>query len=248
MVRAVVCCLLAACWSSPPTANEPRPPVNARRIPLQRAIIAGVLDGVVRFGPVPGVWLEVDRKRWLIDAHAHELWRSFADRMVTVTGTCFRPTEQGTELERAVASDQRDSTHFEVQRMKLASAALHERRVPPPSLAAIGPVLVMYGSFVAHRPNELRFREDGGPTFALAGSAGTLPPAGRAAITTRIVEPSPEYIASTTPNQLWILAVHPIGYTPTPPTSVRMPTSCVADRSRRGAGSEHSLSAVHRRS
>lgn len=148
-----------------------------------------------------GVWLELaGGERWLIDYRANPLWRSFADRTVTVTGTLYTPDPRA----QAVCAQ-----HFEVARMRLADT-------PPGSspLRELGPKQKLTGAFVARAwPDtsklagsvELVF-ETGDTSYALAGSPGGIV-AGPATITARLVEPDPTYAATTGGPQLWILDV-----------------------------------------
>ena len=199
----------AACWTSsqPATLHEDPVPSATRTKPTE-------FHATVRIDATPSgkkaqpVWLEFGAdKRWLIDYRPRELWRSFEDALVIVTGICYQPFGQALS-----------ATHFKVERLRFAAPPTHS--VP---ILEIGPELVLKGSFVleAAPPGSRRegsdsveFRSNTGSNYAIAGnSAGSWEP-GAATITARRVELNLAYAATTGGPQLWILSIHDADYTP----------------------------------
>jgi hypothetical protein len=155
-----------------------------------------------------GVWLEFpDGKRWVVDYRPRELWRGFEDAEVIVTGTCYRPFGQAI-----------NSTHFQVDSMKFASAP--KKSVP---YFEIGPERLMKGKFVTFGypagsklagSNTTKFSEAGGGTHAIAGSTDTVPGPGEATIKARSVELNMAHHATTGGPHVWIMSIHAADYTP----------------------------------
>ncbi len=178
-----------------------------------------------------GVWLELPGTeviprsgRWVIDYRATEIWRSFENEEVIVTGKHYTPVGQAI-----------NSPHYKVATMRFAHRP--SRSVP---LRAIGPEQLLRGAFVeqvwpagTRRAGDVdrTFTTDDGRSYGLAtGSAapevgpgvgspanpapGRLYGPGPRAITCREVEPDPAYAADTGGPKLFVIRVHPHDWTP----------------------------------
>lgn len=180
---------------------------------------AAELHAIVRIDAEPGgkkfqgVWLELPGTeviprsgRWVIDYRATEIWRSFENEEVIVTGAHYTPVGQAI-----------NSPHYKVATMRFAGRP--SRSVP---LRSIGPEQLLRGSFVEHvwpagtrRAGEVErsFTTDDGRAYGLAtGSAASE--AGPRAITCREVEPDPAYAAETGGPKVFVIRVHPHAWTP----------------------------------
>jgi hypothetical protein len=156
-----------------------------------------------------GVWLEHGpEKRWVIDYRPTEIWRSFENEAVIVTGHCYEPRGQAI-----------NKPHFKVATMRFARPP--NRAVPYRSL---GPEQLLRGAFTEHvwpagtrraGDVERQFQADDGTSYGLAGGAerkGNDP----VAITARVLEPDPTYAATTGEPQLFVIAVHAHDHEPSP--------------------------------
>lgn len=153
-----------------------------------------------------GVWLELaGGLRWVIDYRATEIWRSFENERVTVTGHHWQPMGQAIQ-----------AMHFKVATMQFADPP--SRAVPYRSL---GPEQVLRGAFVEHvwpagtrREGEVEteFHTDDGDSYELAGGQPARP--GAVAIVARELEPDPTYAATTNGPKLFVLGVHAHDYKP----------------------------------
>lgn len=160
-----------------------------------------------------GVWLELPGEevvprsgRWVIDYRATEIWRSFENEEVVVTGSHYQPFGQAI-----------NAPHYKVATMRFAHAP--RRSVP---LRSIGPEQLLRGEFVdqAYPPGARRagepqrtFVTDDGATYGLA-SGSAEPEPGPVAITARAVEPDPAYAADTGGPKLFVIRVHPHDWQP----------------------------------
>ncbi|MBA2538388.1 MAG: hypothetical protein H0V17_02030 [Deltaproteobacteria bacterium] len=155
-----------------------------------------------------GVWLELGaQKRWVIDYRPTEIWRSFENEAVIVTGHCYEPRGQAF-----------NQPHFKVATMRFARAP--SRAVPYRSL---GPEQLLRGAFVEHvwpagtrraGDVERQFRADD-ISYGLAGGAERTS-SDPVAITARLLEPDPTYSATTGAPVVFVIAVHPHDHEPSP--------------------------------
>lgn len=177
----------------------------------------GELRATVRIDAEPGgkkfqgVWLEFsDDRRWVVDYRPRDFWRSFEDRAVLVTGTCYQPFGQAIS-----------ATHFKVERMRFAAPS--KQSVP---FVELGPEVVMTGVFVEHvwpagtklaGTKQLQFRDEAGSgtTYWIAGTLDTLA-VGPATIEARTALPDRAYAAGPGGEQIWILRAHAPDWRPDP--------------------------------
>jgi hypothetical protein len=149
-----------------------------------------------------GVWLEMPNgKRWVIDYRPRELWKSFVDADVLVTGECYEPFGQAIM-----------SPHFRVDRMRFAAP----RRGTGP-LLELGAEVEMHGELSERGypagsklegSSELVFHGRGSQTYGIAGASTKLEPRDTPMkILAREVTPDLSYTAQTGGPKLWILDV-----------------------------------------
>jgi hypothetical protein len=214
LLRASILAFAAACWTS--TAVPPELPRPARP-----PSTSGEHRATVRIDPEPGakhfqgVWLEFsERRRWLIDYRARDIWRSFADRTVLVSGHCYEPFGQ------AIAA-----THFAVEHMRLVD------RVPDVPLTEVGPELILRGALAVHAhpaggkhggSSEVVFRDGGGTTYWIHAADDQLPGPGPVAVTAREVHASPAFAALPDGPRLWIFDFHAADHAPDPAHAPRV--------------------------
>jgi hypothetical protein len=208
---------LPACSSPvmPPVPNEPAPApgpaTSAPRAELRATVRIDAEPGAKRF---QGVWLELSGgARWVIDYRAREVWRSFADRAVLVSGRCYEPKGQAIRAQ-----------HFEVDRMRMADPGR-----PDVPLLEVGPEARMRGTFaeVAYPEGsklagskDLVFRAESGAEYRVLGAEpGKLAPGqavairaaelerGGVTIDARPVERNLAYTAGPGGRYLWLLDV-----------------------------------------
>jgi hypothetical protein len=210
--------LVAACGTPVKHADPPRDAPPDR--PAVQEQVSGrdgpELRATVRIDPRPGgkmfqgVWLELEGgRRWLIDYRPREVWLSFEDQAVRVTGHCYMPYGQAM-----------GATHFEVLRMHFAQPS---RRSTP--LLAVGPEVVLRGAFddVAHPPGsklagstDTVFRTAEGKQYWIFG---TIPrrEEGSVKIWARTVEWNPAHAAAPDGDRIWIVEVRPADQPDDPP-------------------------------
>ncbi len=210
--------LFTACWTSAPQSGKtgvvettPKPAADEVRATVR-------IDAQPGGKKFQGVWLELPGTsevlprsgRWVIDYRATEIWRSFEDADVIVTGEHYQPFGQAI-----------NSPHYKVATMRFARPP--SRTVP---LRSIGPEKVLRGAFVEHvwPPGtrhagdvERSFTTDDGATYGLAAGSAD-PKTGPAAITCRDVEPDPAYAADTGGPKVFVIRVHAHAF---PPERVR---------------------------
>ncbi len=161
-----------------------------------------------------GVWLELPGTeviprtgRWVIDYRATEIWRSFENEEVIVTGAHYQPVGQAI-----------NAPHYKVATMRFGGPS-RSRSVP---LRSIGPETLLRGAFVetvwpagTRRAGDIErsFRTDDGATYGLASGSAAVE-TGPRAITCREVEPDPAYAADTGGPKVFVIRVHPHAWTP----------------------------------
>lgn len=194
--------LLAACWTAEtkpveqPSKPDVKPPTGEEREAIVRI---DEQPGAKRF---QGVWLEfAPDRRWVIDYRARELWKSFVNREVIVTGQCYRPFGQAIS-----------STHFRVDRMRFVKP---ERGRGP--ILELGPEHLLRGKFGERKyaPGSKRadspdpaFIDDAGKTFVIAGASESIPALGTPArVLVREVIPDMSWMAQGDGDKIWLLDV-----------------------------------------
>ncbi len=193
--------LLAACWTGPTVTTTPPPRVTT----TDPSAITATLRIDAEPGPrrFQGVWLEHGDRRWVVDYRARELWRSFDQLDVSVTGYCFVPYGEAI-----------DASHFAVETLRVV-----DRKAARGQLLGIGPEIVLTGRFAERSypagskladSAESVFEADG-ISFSIAG--GEPASTGPATLLVREVEISLSYAATTGGSPLWIVAVHEPGWT-----------------------------------
>ena len=200
--RAWALVLLAACWTSEskpveqPTKPDVKPPAADEREAIVRI---DAEPGGKRF---QGVWLEFSPdRRWVIDYRARDLWKSFENREVIVTGQCYRPFGQAIT-----------STHFRVDRIRFVKP---ERGRGP--ILELGPEHWLRGKFghYNYAPGSKRadspdqaFIDDAGHTLVIAGASETIPALGTPArVLVREVIPDMSWMAQGDADKIWLLDV-----------------------------------------
>lgn len=211
--------VLAACWTTPPVPETPKPATaTATPAPERRAIVR--IDAEPGGKKFQGVWLEVGEVRFVVDYRARALWTWFADREVLVTGGCYQPFGQ------AILAP-----HFEVAHLRVADQT---RGVGP--YFSIGPAEWLRGEFIeetAPAGSKLAgsaramFRTDAGTSYAVLGEK--LPGAGTTAkVRARILEPDMSYTARASGPDLWIVDAVAVDFEPDPAHAPR-PVPCPGD-------------------
>ncbi len=203
---------VTACWTSAPQSGKTRvvPPTPEPAAEVRATLRMDAQPGGKKF---QGVWLELGGTeviprsgRWVIDYRATEIWRSFENAEVIVTGAHYQPIGQAI-----------NSPHYKVATMRFARAPSHA--VP---LRSIGPERVLRGAFVEHvwpagtrRAGEIErnFTTDDGQTYGLAAGSAA-PETGPVAITCREVEPDPTYAADLGGPKVFVIRVHSHDWTP----------------------------------
>ena len=165
-----------------------------------------------------GVWLEHGgEKRWVIAYRPSPLWRAFAEQEVIVIGHCFQPFGQAI-----------NAPHFRIATLRYAAPP---GRISVPYLG-MGPEQWITGSFSTMTfpagskragDREQRFVDEHGTSYHVAG-LDQEPPNGPATIHERVLERNMAYTASTGGNDVWVIEVHPRGYTA--PVSRDTPIDC----------------------
>jgi hypothetical protein len=190
-------------------ASAPAPAGDERRATVR-------IDAEPAGKKFQGVWLELaDGRRWVVDYRPREIWRSFEDEEVLVTGHCYQP------FGAAISA-----THFQVEQMRFAAAP---RRSTP--LVAIGPEETLTGSFgeVGYPEGSKRagsrepvFHSDDGVTYHLFGRVDRPgAPGTPRTVTARRVEPDRAYAALPGGERIWVKDVHAADPTADPPRGPR---------------------------
>jgi hypothetical protein len=172
----------------------------------------------IRVDPEPGgkkfqgIWLELeDGRRWVIAYRPHALWRSFQDRKVTVTGTCYRPHGQAI-----------DATHYKIDDLQLIDQDIG-------AFETVGPERELRGKFYQELGNPrltesspVRFIDEAGTLYWIAGSDARLREPGAAVlVTARHVHRAPSYADAPGGPTLWLFAIHDPDHVEDPETAPR---------------------------
>ena len=180
-----------------PKSAAPHPVGDERR-----AIVR--IDGEPSGKKFQGVWLEfADDKRWVVDYRPREMWKSFEDRDVLVTGYCYEPFGQAI-----------NAPHFHVESMKFVKPEMG--RGP---ILEIGPELELRGGMFRDEtfPSGSKLAgssvrkfsmPDGGGGFGIQGSDVDLPENGkRVLVVARVIKPDMSWTAQTGGDKIWIVDV-----------------------------------------
>jgi hypothetical protein len=206
--------VLAACWTSEvKPVPDPKPTTTTT---TKQAPHDGERRAIVRIDAQPGgkkfqgVWLEfADDTKWVVDYRAREIWKSFQDREVLVTGYCWAPDPRAQAI---------GATHFHVEHMTFVKPEMG--RGP---ILSLGPEQILIGAF-REQPfpagskragsSETHFDVDGGTSYSLQGASVDLPAMGtRVSVVAREIEPDRSWTAQTGGPKLWILDVRADGAT-----------------------------------
>ncbi|MEO8703998.1 MAG: hypothetical protein ABI867_28365 [Kofleriaceae bacterium] len=202
---------VAACWTAAAPdvpAPAPKPTMTTSKAAPTEYRATLRIDAQPGGKKFQGVWLDFGgAKRWVLDYRTNDLWESFQDAEVRVTGHCYEPFGQAIQ-----------AVHFEVDTLTFASAP--KMAVP---YFAIGPKRLYRGSFIATTapPGSklagtvtTKFQVTSGKAYAMASSLDVHGRSGAAAITARELEINLAYTATTGDPRVWVIAVHDADYVP----------------------------------
>jgi hypothetical protein len=206
----------SACW----TGSSVSEPNVAKRATAAKPG-ARERRAVLRVDPEPGarkfqgVWLEIGAEKWVVDYRVRPLWKWFADREVTVTGSCYQP--EGAAIM---------GPHFHVDTLHVV-----DRRGGAGPYFGFGPERELAGELVVEtgKPGSKAagsswdtFLAEDGTHYGIEGEF--KPPYGLSVrVRARVLEPDLSYVARVGNIDVWIIEQIAEGSIATPRNVVPCP-------------------------